>query len=45
VADNELPLVIESKDDTQLNGKEAIGLGSNTNASATVTSYIKKEFL
>jgi hypothetical protein len=45
VADNELPLVIESKDDTQLNGKEVMGLGSNTYAAGTLTNHIKKESL
>ncbi len=45
MADNELSLVIESKDNAQLNGKEAMGLGSNTYAAATLTSHIKRESL
>ena len=39
VADNELSLVIELKDDTQLNSKEAIGLATYSNSESTVLSY------
>ena len=39
VADNELSLVIELKDDTHLNRKEAIGLATYSNSESTVLSY------
>ena len=39
VADNELSLVIELKDDTQLNSKEAMGLATYSNSESTVLSY------
>lgn len=39
VADNELSLVIELKDDTQLNSKEAIGLATYSNSESTVLPY------
>ena len=39
VADNEVSLVIELRDDTQLNGKEAIGLATYSNNESTVLSY------
>ena len=39
VADNELSLVIELKDDTQLNSKEAMGLATYSNSESTVLSF------
>jgi hypothetical protein len=39
VADNELSLVIELKDDTQLNSKEAVGFATYSNSESTVLSY------
>jgi hypothetical protein len=39
VADNEVSLVIELRDDTQLNSKEAIGLATYSNSESTVLSY------
>jgi sugar-specific transcriptional regulator TrmB len=39
VADNEVSLVIELRDDTQLNGKEAIGLATYSDSESTVLSY------
>jgi hypothetical protein len=39
VADNELSLVIELKDDTKHDSNEAIGLGPNSNSESTVLSY------
>lgn len=39
VVDNELSLVIELKDDTQLNSNEAIGLATYSNSESTVLSY------
>jgi two-component system, OmpR family, sensor histidine kinase VicK len=39
VADNELSLVIELKDDTKHDSNEAIGLGTNSNSESTVLSY------
>jgi two-component system, OmpR family, sensor histidine kinase VicK len=39
VADNELSLVIELRDDTQLNNNDAIGLATYSNSESTVLSY------
>jgi two-component system, OmpR family, sensor histidine kinase VicK len=39
VADNELSLVIELKDDTRQNSNEAIGLATYSNSDSTVLSY------
>lgn len=39
VADNELSLVIELKDDTQLDSNEAMGLATYSNSESTVLSY------
>jgi two-component system, OmpR family, sensor histidine kinase VicK len=39
VADNGLSLVIELKDDTQLNSNEAMGLATYSNSESTVLSY------
>jgi two-component system, OmpR family, sensor histidine kinase VicK len=39
VADNGLSLVIELKDDTHLNSKEAMGLATYSNSESTVLSY------
>ena len=39
VTDNDLSLVIELKDDTQLNNKEAIGLATYSNSESTDLSY------
>jgi two-component system, OmpR family, sensor histidine kinase VicK len=39
VEDNELSLVIELKDDTQLNSKEAMGLATYSNSESTVLSF------
>jgi two-component system, OmpR family, sensor histidine kinase VicK len=39
VADNELSLVIELKDDSKQNSNEAIGLATYSNSESTVLSY------
>jgi hypothetical protein len=39
VADNELSLVIELKDATQLNSKEAVGFATYSNSESTELSY------
>ena len=39
VADNELSLVIELKDDTQLDSNDAMGLATYSNSESTVLSY------
>ena len=39
MADNELSLVIDLKDDTKQNSNEAIGLAAYSNSESTVLSY------
>lgn len=39
VADNELSLVIELKDDSEQDGNEAMGFATYSNSESTVTSY------
>jgi two-component system, OmpR family, sensor histidine kinase VicK len=40
IADNELSLVIELKEDNKQNSKEGIGLTSYSNSESTVLSYV-----
>jgi two-component system, OmpR family, sensor histidine kinase VicK len=40
IADNELSLVIELKEDNKQNSNEAIGLTSYSNSESTVLSYV-----
>jgi hypothetical protein len=40
LADNELSLVIELKDDAKQNSNEAIGLATYSNSESTVLSYV-----